>query len=133
MLRVSFRRLGWLIPSVLLLAACGGSAGSGSAPGAVEAYLRAIITGDATQVVNLSCPAWEADARTEAASFESVQVSLEGLACQEAGTEGDYTLVTCTGTIVAVYNGENQELPLAGRTYQAALVDGEWKMCGYHQ
>jgi hypothetical protein len=133
MLRVSSHRLVRLIPVALLLAACGAGAGSGNAPDAVEAYLQAVITGDATQVVNLSCPAWETDARTEAASFEAVQVSLEGLACQEAGTEGDYTLVTCAGTIVAVYNGENQELPLSGRTYQASLVDGEWKMCGYHQ
>lgn len=131
--RASLRRLVCLVPAAVLLVACGGSAGSGTAPKAVEAYLQAVITGDATQVVNLSCPAWEADARTEAASFESVQVSLEGLACQEAGTDGDLALVTCAGTIVAVYNGENQELPLAGRTYQAAQVDGEWKMCGYHQ
>lgn len=127
--RVVYRWIA-LVMVTIALSACGGR---GTAAGAVEAYLQALITGDTTRVVNLSCPAWEEQAVTEAASFESVEVSLEGLACRDAGAEGESTLVSCAGKIVAVYDGENQEIDLAGRTYQATLVDGEWKMCGYHR
>jgi hypothetical protein len=50
------------------------------------------------------------------------------MSCQRNGTEGDYTLVSCDGNIVATYNGEQREFPLT--TYRVAEVDGEWKWCG---
>jgi hypothetical protein len=125
------KRLALLITAAGLLTACSGSGGSAS--GAVEAYLEAIVSGDSTQAVNVSCSAAEAQAQTEAASFASVEASLEGLACQEAGTQGEATLVTCTGKFVAVYNGENTEISLEGRTYQVIQEDGEWRVCGYAQ
>lgn len=122
--------LALLITAAGLLTAC---SGGGSASGAVEAYLEAIVSGDSTQAVNVSCSAAEAQAQTEAASFASVEASLEGLACQQAGTQGEVTLVTCTGKFVAVYNGENTEISLEGRAYQVIQEDGEWRVCGYAQ
>lgn len=110
------------------LAAC---AGGYTAPRAVEGYLEATVAGDAVRAINLSCAAWEEQARTEAASFEAVDVSLQGLACSEIGVSGPHTLVTCSGRIVAVYDGEQQEIPLEGRTYRALEEGGDWKMCGY--
>ncbi len=116
---------------LMVLSACSG--GGGSPEGAIEGYLQSLIAGDPVQVINLSCAAWEEQATTEAASFESVEVSLEGLACEQAGSDGDAALVTCTGTIHAVYEGEQRDLSLEGRTYRALQEDGEWKMCGYQQ
>ena len=113
-----------------LLSAC---SGGGSASGAVEAYLEAIVAGDSTRAVNVSCAAAEAQAQTEAASFASVEASLQGLACHEAGAQGEATLVTCSGKFVAVYNGENTEISLEGRTFQVIQEDGEWRVCGYAQ
>jgi hypothetical protein len=123
----------WLALAVLVLVLSACSRSGGSPSGAVEAYLQSLVTGDSVQAINLSCSDWEDQATTEAASFSSVEVTLEGLACQQAGTAGDAALVTCSGTIHAVYNGEQQDLPLEGRTYRALQEDGEWKMCGYQQ
>lgn len=124
---VARRRL-WMVLVVALTASCT----DGNTPhGAVESYLEALVASDTVRAINVSCAAWEEQARTEAASFESVQVSLEGMACAEAGTSGEYTLVTCTGKILAVYNGEQQELSLEGRTYRTLQEAGDWKMCGY--
>jgi hypothetical protein len=117
--------------STLVMGACSG--GGGTSAQAVQGYLEALVAGEAVEVINHSCAAWEEQAAIEAASFESVEVSLEGLACEETGADGEAALVACTGTIRAVYNGEQQELPLEGRTYRAVEEDGEWKMCGYHQ
>jgi hypothetical protein len=51
--------------------------------------------------------------------------------CQEAGSDGSYTLVQCQGKIVADYNGEKQEFDLNRRVFRAILEGGEWRMCGY--
>ncbi len=117
--------IGGLAPT---LAAC---AGGYTAPQAVQGYLEALVAADAVRAINLSCTAWEEQARTEAASFEAVDVSLEDVACSAAGVSGPYTLVTCSGRIVAIYGGEQQEIPLEGRTYRALNEGGDWKMCGY--
>jgi hypothetical protein len=128
------RALGrWLSLALFLVALSACSGGGGTPAGAIEAYLESLIAGDPVEVVNLSCAAWEDQAATEAASFESVEVTLEGLACTEASAEGAVALVTCVGTIHAIYEGEQRDLPLEGRTYLAEQEDGEWKMCGYHQ
>ncbi|MBM4422686.1 MAG: hypothetical protein FJ030_04755 [Chloroflexi bacterium] len=112
----------------LALAAC---ASGNTAPQAIEAYLTAIVAKDSNAVINASCSTWEESAKLELDSFAAVTPTLEGLACEAAGTDGDFTLVTCKGKIKVTYNNELQELPLEGRTYLAAQDGGEWRMCGY--
>jgi hypothetical protein len=55
---------------------------------------------------------------------------LEGLACEQTGTDGDTALVLCNGNIVATYNNEDQQLDLSVRTYQVVQEGGEWLVCG---
>ena len=129
-----FRIIQALLATLLLLhmAGCSGGAQNGSgAAGAVEAYNQALVAKDADRLSTLSCADWEGDARTELESFGAVETTLEDMDCQESGTEGDYTLVACTGTISADYNGEILEIDLAGHTYLARLEGGDWRMCGY--
>ena len=120
--------VGLFMVTVLALAAC---ADEGSATDAIEQYLNAQVAGDADKLVSSACPAWEANAKTAAASFQSVDAEIDDLSCTEAGSDGDYTLVTCEGTIIIQYRGEdprNQAVP--DLTYRAIKQDGEWKMCG---
>jgi hypothetical protein len=98
---------------------------------AVLAYHQALVDKDAERLATLSCADWEADARTELESFGAVSTTLEEAACQESSTEGDTATVTCTGKIVADYNGELLEIDLAERDYAAVQEGGEWRMCGY--
>lgn len=118
--------------TLLILAGCsgGGQSGSGAA-GAVEAYNQALVAKDAERLSTLSCADWEQDARTELESFGAVKTTLEDMRCQESGTEGDFTLVTCSGKISADYNGEILEIDLADHTYQVKMEGGDWRMCGY--
>jgi len=127
----ALRRWTALALCLMALAACSG--GGGTPEGAVESYVNALIAGDSVEVINLSCAAWEEQAATEASSFESVEVTVDGLACQNTGADDEGARIACTGRIVAVYNGEQQELPLEGRLFRAVQEDGEWKMCGYLQ
>lgn len=114
--------------SALLLSAC---SPAGDPPQAIEGYIRALTEKDVVAATNASCLNWEESAFAEASSFEAVEVTLEGLNCTEIGTESDFTLVKCEGTIIANYGGELQNIDLSQRTYQAASEQGEWKMCGY--
>lgn len=117
------------ILAVLVLAACD----QGSAPDAVEGYLKAKVSADADKLVGLSCKEWEAQASLDAASFQSVKAELKDMSCKENGKDGKYTLVTCEGKIVAAYRGETREFNLGDSTYRALKEDGEWKMCGEQQ
>ncbi len=112
------------------LAACGTSSQSGPVS-AVETYQGALITGDFDMLVNTSCADWEAQALLELDSFTAVTIQLENRACQEAGKDGDTTLVSCTGLIKANYGAEVLEIDLADRLYQVVYEGGEWRMCGY--
>lgn len=114
----------------LILAGCTGKQ-TGAAPDTAQAYIKALVSKDATQLTSLSCAAWEADAKTELDSFGAVTARLEDLSCKEAGKDGNYTLVACTGKIIANYNGEDQTINLADRTYQMSQEGGDWRMCGY--
>jgi hypothetical protein len=117
-----------LLAALLILAAC---AGKTSAPGAIEKYLKAKITSDEDKLVGLSCKAWEGKALLDAKSFESVAAEFKNMACKETGKEDPYTLVTCAGTLIIQYRGEDpREQNLSGTTYLAVQEDGEWKMCG---
>jgi hypothetical protein len=118
-----------LIGSVILaLAACSQQ----DAPAqAIEAYLQALVDKDADRLVTLSCADWEEQATMEVDSFEAVSATLKDANCQTSGQEGDATLVTCTGSIVATYNDEQQELGLDRQVYRVVSEGGEWRMCGY--
>ncbi|HEY9528448.1 MAG TPA: hypothetical protein VIR02_15255 [Anaerolineales bacterium] len=97
---------------------------------AVEDYLNALVEKDANRLTTLSCGEWEEDALLELDSFQAVTARLEGVACEQTGTDGDTALVLCKGNIVATYNNEDQQLDLSVRTYQVVQEGGEWLVCG---
>jgi hypothetical protein len=118
---------GTLFVLVPVLAGC-------SQPGpdaAVESFLKALLAGDENKVYQAVCPEWEAQAAVELDAFSGVTGTLDSASCSKAGTDGDYTLITCTGKMLLDYQGEQRERSLEGRTYLAKRVNGEWKMCGY--
>jgi len=118
-----------LIIATLFLTACASS--NGDAPArAVENYLDALVAKDADRLSTLSCGEWEDDALLELDSFQAVTARLEGVACEQTGSDGDTALVLCNGNIVATYNEEDQELDLSVRTYQVVQEGGEWLVCG---
>jgi hypothetical protein len=122
--------IGLALLLLLLLAACSAQSGSGPTR-AVEAYLQALVSKNAAKIVTLSCASWESDAQMEVDSMTAVTAKLEGLSCQDAGKDGDSSLVTCKGKIVATYNNENQDIPLEGRNYKVSQESNEWRVCGY--
>lgn len=113
----------------ILLSACGTSA-SGGATTAVESYITALATKDQAALISNSCADWEDDALIELDSFALVEVTVDGMSCAESGTDGDNTLVNCTGMLNMSYNGEPQSLDLADRTYEVTEQDGNWLVCG---
>lgn len=115
--------------SILVLAAC--ASNDANAPvRAVEAYLTALVEKDANRLTTLSCGEWEEDAILALDSFQAVETRLEGLACEQTGTDGDTALVLCNGSIVATYGDEDQQLDLSVWTYQVVQEGGEWLVCG---
>lgn len=98
---------------------------------AVEAYQHALVARDKEKVTILSCADWEATAQAELASLTAVEVNLEDMSCQESGQDGNFTLVNCTGKIVANYGNEVLEIDLADRSFLVLEEGGEWRMCGY--
>jgi len=114
----------------LLLLMTGCSSEDGAAKG-ILSYFQALASKDANQLALNSCGGWEAQALTELESFGAVQVSLENAECEKAGEEGNYSLVSCTGKIIANYGDEVLEIDLASRTYLASNEGGDWRMCGY--
>jgi hypothetical protein len=113
----------------LFLAACNGQ--TNGAPAAIQAYLQALVEKNYELISTLSCAAWEADARTELESFTAVTVTLDDLSCDEAGKDGEISLVECTGIVRANYGNEILEIDLSERIFQAVFEAGDWRMCGY--
>ena len=114
---------------ILALSAC--ASNNDNAPvQAVENYLAALVEKDANRLTTLTCGEWEEEALLELDSFQAVETRLEGLACEQTGTDGDTALVLCNGSIVATYGDEDQELDLSVRTYQVVQEGGEWLVCG---
>ena len=124
-------RLRILVLVVMLLTMLSACTDGGSPEAAVEKYLESLIAGDQVGAINASCADWEAQARAEAASFDSVEARLEGVSCSVSGESGEISLVSCQGAIIATYGVEDTELPLEGRSYQIIEEGGEWRMCGY--
>lgn len=118
-----------IIVSTMFLTAC--ASGNENAPAkAVEDYLNALVAKDENRLATLSCGDWEDDALLELDSFQAVTARLDGLACEQTGTDGETALVLCQGKIVATYDNEDQELDLSVRTYQVVQEGGEWLVCG---
>ncbi|HSL44909.1 MAG TPA: hypothetical protein VK897_15850 [Anaerolineales bacterium] len=118
-----------ILIAAVFLTAC--AANNADAPAqAVEDYLNALVAKDADRLSTLSCGEWEDDALLELDSFQAVTARLEGVSCEQTGTDGDTALVLCNGNIVATYNDEDQELDLSVRTYQVVQEGGEWLVCG---
>ena len=111
------------------LAACGTPKADAPAK-AVQDYLTSLVEKDADRLSTLSCADWEDDALLELDSFQAVTARLDGLACEQTGTDGSTALVLCNGRIIASYNGEDQELDLSVRTYQVVQEGGAWLVCG---
>lgn len=103
----------------------------GSPSAIVEEYLEAIVGREVVKAASNACAAWEKQARTEARSFEAVQVRLEGLVCELSEQEGLEAIVSCRGEIVADYGGELRNIDLETRRYRVVVEAGEWRMCGY--
>jgi len=97
---------------------------------AVVDYLIALVAKDVEGLTRLVCGDWEDDALLELDSFQAVTTRLEGLSCEQTGTDGDIALVLCHGAIIAIYNDENQALDLSLRTYQVIQEGGDWLVCG---
>lgn len=113
----------------LSLMACGSS--SSDAPvNAVENYLNALVEKDADRLSTLVCGEWEEEARIELDSLQAVTARLDGLACEQTGTDGSTSLVHCNGKIILSYDNEDQELDLSLRTYQVTQEGGDWLVCG---
>jgi len=126
----------WLFALAALaffLAGCQGGQSQAGAASAVEKYLQARAASDVDQMTLLSCPAWEAQARIEAASFKSMNAKLDGVSCQVSGSDGDSTLVTCQGKIVTTYQGEARQWNVGDHPFKVTQQDGQWRMCGYGQ
>lgn len=112
----------------LLVAACGQQDSPASA---AESYVKTRLASDAAKLVALSCKDWEGQARDEAASFQSMNASVDGMSCSQSGEDGQFTLVTCQGKLLTTYAGETRSRDLAARSFKVVKEDGQWKMCGY--
>ena len=116
--------------ATLSLAACGASNTNDAPAKAVEDYLTALVEKDADRLSTLVCGEWEEDALIELDSFQAVTARLDGLACEQTGTDGETALVLCSGKIIATYTNEDQEIDLSVRTYQVTQESGDWVVCG---
>ena len=115
---------------ILFLAACTSSGTNDAAISAVQTYVQALADKNADQMIAASCAAWEESAQLELDAFVGVQTRVENMACQATGTEGVYTLVTCTGEIVATYGAEDRNFPLDTTPFKVKEENGEWRVCG---
>jgi hypothetical protein len=124
--------IGLAIAGTIVLAACGGSpTPSSGAAKAIEDYLHALVARDVNSMIDVACLEWEQQARVEYDAFSAVKLDLKDLSCRETGKDTRFTLVTCSGTIVANYGAEDMNIDLAERTYQVVDENGLWRMCGY--
>ncbi len=112
----------------VLLTACASAAGPEKT---VEKYFQAVSEKDTSQVSTLACQDWEADALMILDSFQAVTTQLDGLTCQQTGTDANgMAIVSCQGKILASYEGEMLEFDLSIQEYLVENVNGEWLVCG---
>lgn len=118
---------------IIALTGCTANAPQAGASKAVETYIRALVDRDENRAIAASCADWEAQSKVEYNSFSAVKLDMEGLSCQDSGKDDPFTLVRCSGSIVANYGAEDLTIDIAARTYRAIEEGGEWRMCGYHK
>ncbi len=112
----------------LMLTACGGgnaATNNDEAGKVVLQYLQAKIDGKRDTLQGLLCASQEVNLDREAQSFSGVKAYLDNATCQK---DANANTVTCSGAIVADYNGENTDFPLT--KYNVIQEDGQWKWCG---
>jgi hypothetical protein len=117
----------------LILTACGGGGGGNTpininedaASNVVLQYLQAKIDGKTDTLRSLLCAGQEANLDREAASFSGIKAHLDNAVCKKDANDNT---VTCSGAIIAEYNGENTNFPLT--KYNVVQEDGQWKWCG---
>ncbi len=125
-------RISWVFVSLIgLLFVSGCTSQTDEPTSAIENYIQALVDQDGNRLANLSCAEWEADAQIELESFSAVSVSLEELSCRSQSEQAGFTLVACTGKIIANYGNEVLEINLEDQVYRAIFEGGEWRMCGY--
>lgn len=112
----------------ILLTAC--SSNSDAPAKAVETYWNVIVTKDADRLPTLVCGTYETEAMTVLDSLQAVTARLENLSCSQTGTDGDTTLVNCTGDMVLTYDAEDQKIDLSVFTYEVVEEGGDWLVCG---
>lgn len=123
------RRVLWIVLLGFMLVSC---AESSNPAKAVEDYLKALVEKDRDRYAAVICAAWEADAMLEFDSFGAVEASLQEVSCAKGETDGQYTLVNCSGQIQVIYDSEDtRAIALDRMIYQLVQEDGEWRVCGY--
>ena len=131
MLRKILRFSGPMILIFVFLTGCSGASNRDPAARVVERYLQGLAGRDLNQMITNSCTAWEAQARQEYDSFAAVSLELKEVSCKSTGQEQAYTLVDCTGSIIANYGNEDLQIDVADQTFQVVQEGGDWRVCGY--
>lgn len=115
----------FLLPMILIFAGCATEADPSDT---IIKYLEARLNSDVDQLSELSCAAWESQISLQAASFQSIDASLENATCTANGTQDEMMIVECSGKIVYNYDGERNEREIGN--FLVVQEDNEWKMCG---
>ena len=127
------KKLSLLVISAMLIVIISGcsTANKSNPSDATYKYLKALAEKDKTKVINLSCKSREEQASLEVDALLSVGASLSNVQCKVTGSEGDFTLVNCSGKLDLTYNDEIRSIDLSPRIYSMALEDGQWRVCSY--
>ena len=125
------RSCGLVILIAMFLTGCSSAGNSDPAARAVERYLQSLAGRDLNQMITNACTAWEAQARQEYDSFAAVSLELNEVSCKSTGQEQAYTLVDCTGSIIANYGNEDLQIDVADQTFRVIQEGGDWRVCGY--
>jgi hypothetical protein len=130
-LKKSWHSIGLVLLGVLLIAGCSGTNQRDPAARTVELYLQGLAGRDLNQMISNACSDWETQARQEYDSFAAVTLELKDLSCKSTGDQPAYSLVDCTGSIVANYGDEDLQIDVADQTFRVIQEGGEWRVCGY--
>ncbi len=130
MKKITFQKVTSLLILVFLLIGCSSAVKSDPSSVTFE-YLKALSGKDKTKAINLSCKSWEEQASLEVDALLSVGAALNNVQCKVIGTEEDYQLVVCSGTLDLSYNDELRSIDLSSKVYSMGFEDGQWRVCSY--